>query len=303
MERVRMNSRWVVGFLLMLLASPGLVGQAVPLPESLVAGAWGGSMGPYAAWTYLPGLGVNQEARGRFWFENSDVRQGVGVSWLLGLDGHSVGEKVEFYETAFRPTSICCRAGSSMELFVVGWDEQLGAVVVERWRLVDIAFGVAMEPTGEQVVALTYTIRRVRLATCTSLNPMSSAACHFRADELWMLEENSAGIKTVHSMPLSGASCGLITPLLIQSVQVDATNYPSLANCTSLSAQEHPAYGFVVLGQKRRLWESPWDYHEPYTIMIARDADKDGVMDSVVFPTYKDFYTNLPLETWNWKFH
>lgn len=132
-------------------ASRSALPQSVPLPSELKSSFE--PYGPFAAFMALPVPDPQIAVQARFWFENTGVRKGVGASWTVLADGKPVASREDFFDTSFRPTAVCQRSGKGTKLYVAGWAERLGAVVVEEWEFVDYSIAGSHAPRGRNVGA------------------------------------------------------------------------------------------------------------------------------------------------------
>ena len=135
------------------------------------------------------------------------------------------------------------------------------------------------------------------------MQPLSSIECNYYANELWLLETEVTTPKKVYSFDLAAVNgCADIEDLEPNTGPVDLGTFPQLAQDTTLVTREHPDDGFYIYFERRRPWESGWDFEEPYYLLVFSDEDKDGVMDDVTTPTYAEFYENRPLDEWHWEY-
>lgn len=290
--------------LALAVVSLGAAAQTTELPDQLRSHF--GSSGDRAMSLTLPIPNPTHEATGLVTFHNSDAGdRGVGVEWLLRVDGELLDDQVDFFSTSYKPTAVCGQAGKSNTLFVAGWIERSSTVVIEKWTFEDYAFAVAISPTGGvPIPSLTdMEVERRVVWECVEQQPLSSIACSPYSNQLWLLDEPVHATRSVRILPMGPATeCSSAVPAVVTGTPIDVSAYPQLAGFNSLRAQKHPAIGFVILAEARRPWESGFDYQEPYQMLQLVDQDLDGVFDIVLTPTYTAFYTQYPLSGWEWDY-
>src|SRR5690606_17058878 len=106
--------------------------QSAPLPQEMIA-VFGMTSGPAAATLRYPQQ--HGEIHLRVTFNNEPEHKYVDLRFTYGTETTESGQTTLRETTAFQPTAVCARAGTTDTLYVAGWDPRLGAVSVERWTL------------------------------------------------------------------------------------------------------------------------------------------------------------------------
>ncbi len=276
-----------------LLLVPMNIAAQTPLPEAMQAKFVPGKlMGDFF---YVP-TGSQAKLRASLYFENVEAKV-VYISYLFQAPNALPGEETKEYATSFRPTAVCKRAGLDSVFFVAGWSDRLSQTIVEKWTLSGGAVGSATPTTGGPAYSILTVpmVERELLLTSTTIGPIAAIGFNVYGGDLWLMEDEQP--KETWKLHVDSTD----PPQL--DFSVGTTGYAFLANCNSISVAAHPNAGLVMYFEKKRKWVSGVLYHEPYDLVVKRDADRDGIFELLESMTYEQLYTMYPSGTWEVQYH
>lgn len=120
------------------------------------------------------------------------VAQELRFQWLARADGAEPQVVDEVYAVSYQPTAVCARAGRGPDLFIAGYVDRTGDVIVEKWTVDDIALGSAIpQGSGSAVSTLAKTMRRSVVTITDEIGPLRTIAFHAPLGCLFALEAGS----------------------------------------------------------------------------------------------------------------
>ena len=264
---MRWNSPWVTSTALVLCLSSYAAAQT-PLPPQFRA-----AFAHTNADVVYPPTKSDEFIRAELTFVNDFGTPRVKISWKFRSANGDVGHKRTEHEVPFLPTSVTGRTGGTNTLYVTGWSERGSKVIVEEWKLADIALVEALLPTGKTKVTLAGpNVERTRIAEIENLTPIYCAAANPWTDELYLLD--SATPRTIHRLDLSTGKL-LPIPLLTEADE------PALGGQRSLISGVTKDVGFIMFTKPLARWENPTGGKLPATLVAFMDANMDGVFETV----------------------
>lgn len=184
--------------------------------------------------------------------------------------------------TSYVPTAVCAKAGTTDRLFVAGWAERDGVLVIEEWTLEGHLVGSSATTGG---------------GTATSFAPPTAR----RQTRLHSAAGEYAPITDLVVLPVDGRLLALTRtpagdPQLV-FVDVDAERLEPAPFAAHDVADIDIAY-HTTAGVLLTLHQSaPWAMFAPDadTVHVHRDADVDGTFDTFETLSYEDFYAVYPV--------
>lgn len=113
----------------------------------------------------------------------------VQIRWSAYTPNGSFKYKVQTLSTAFRPLSVTADARLSQTLYVTGWVERTGEVVVEEWELGDTLLAVSTNGAGAETVNFVLPEVRRRELTRSPQGAVYDSAFHPATRELYLLQD------------------------------------------------------------------------------------------------------------------
>ena len=209
------------------------------------------------------------------------VAQELRFQWLARADGAKPKVVDEVYSVSYQPTDVCVRAGRGPDLFVAGYVERTGDVIIERWTVDDIALGSAIPQGGGAAVStLAKTIRRSVVTITDEIGPIRTIAFHAPLGCLFALEAGSP-YRLWKILPDTGAAV----------FAFDYNYMPQLAltkEITSMMVDDTApdGGGFLFLFDPWTPWDMvAWHYHgieDDDLVHMWRDSNLDGVTDEAL---------------------
>ncbi len=263
--------------------------QPSSLPPEMIA-----SFAPRRIWAeefWLP-TAANDQVRGRVRFENQDPVGKVVIDWYFVKAGASSRQLSQVVEVAFRPTAVARRAGTTDTLYVVGWSDRMGRVVVEEWTFGPTTLGSTLPENGEGGAISVFAPPPIakELAWVSdpgTVPPIWDAACEVYANKLLLLTSGTT-TKIV--------SLDLVT-LSLQQLYSSTSN-PALGGLRMLSIARHPVAGFTVIAEQRRSWDAVGHGEAVDNYFVMRDVDANGTLDTTEVVASNAFYVIYP-PPWN----
>lgn len=209
-------------------------------------------------------------------FDTTDRK--IRIDWIHGQDGVESGVLHVEYPLSYEPTAICTRTGAGPVLYVAGYIQRTGHVVVEEWTFTNILLGQAV-PVGGGTPKSTLSMNLTKSIVLLDSAVMPiRAICYVKPQaRLWLIEEAAPNV--VWSVETETGN---------RSFLFDASIVPELplfhsARTALVKPQAPDGGGFVVQFYKARPWKptlaTPFTSKPTDQLYILRDQNLDGVMD------------------------
>ena len=274
-----------------------LSAQQYPLPLDMVA-----KFGANASWAEEFQLTLNTQSQddfviGRVSYQNEDAGpKRVTIAWQFKASGAIEGNSTQSVDVSFKPTAVARRAGTTTVIYVVGWSDRTGRVVVERWDLSQAVLGDAIPVGGGAAYSLfsqPHIERSIEWISETgSVSPIWDAACEVYGNSLLLLTR----------APTKILSLNLDSRTTTNLYSASDVGLSGLAGHRMISIGKHSTGGFIAFTEPRKPWESVMQYLQLHDYFVMRDSDSDGSFDSTAFVDYSLFYDIYP-PPWNMKYH
>lgn len=277
---------------------------AHPLPENRwdYVGGLGGSAA--VASTKSPWGKVNLLAGyDNHWSHEGDF--GIEIDWtLLSAETDRRGGYT-MHRPAYLVTDVVERAAFTDTLYVAGWDEASGAVLVEEWRLSSLRFlsdaelqreaelgERPLDPTESSVRPIFETRR---LFTCPHLPPIASITAHPFAEQLWIISATASDERTLWVLPLDDSE--IACEAVHAAFRADLPLGPALTpfpipgeELGMLNTYKHPERGLLLhLDPSGGYGCIIGDGNE----YVFWDHDLDGILDELEVISEHDFILGM----------
>ncbi|MFT7461959.1 MAG: hypothetical protein ACI9EF_000293 [Pseudohongiellaceae bacterium] len=285
-KRERMNGvpclRWVVlgvaGFL-----APAVFAQGVPLPDDAVA-----YFDPTEnALTFCPTTDMTKFPKLNATVDFDTKEQSLDIAFQWTAPGAQTFREVQHFDLGYQPTAVCVRGTAGSILYVAGYVQRTGHVVVEEFTIENLLLGSESDGTSNGTVLLSTvsrTVRREIIGLWADIGPLRGIVYHSTQAKLWLVEELSP-------LPVWSfdPETGLRTLLFDGSAHPELFDYPGVRRLT-VSPNARDGGGFMVVFKPYRVWDRSPSKHEPDDMLfIMRDSDLDGVTDEVAEITFTEF--------------
>lgn len=261
------------------LVCPGVSSQAPPLPDSVVGAFYGNSN----AVAFCPTTDVTKFPALMAWVRFDTKARSLVIDWMWTAEGAETYREIEEFALGYEPTAVCVQGSAGPILYVAGYVQRTGHVVLEKWTIENMALGSATQGTVFKST-MTKTVRREVIALWTDVGPLRGIAYHVTQDRLWLVEEEFP-----HRV------WGLDPETDVRSLLFDASTHPELADYPSVwrmmvGTDAPDGGGFLILFKPYRAWARHPSKEQPSDLLfIMRDADLDGTTDEVAEITFEEF--------------
>lgn len=251
-----------------------------PLPQVMYS-AWPKAKISAFIWHPIAVEADSDKVWARVWFDTSNKL--IEASWFASAseDAYPYVED-EVYPVSYQPTAICRKAGRSPTIYVSGYIQRTGHVIVEEWTAESLIVGVAQPQGSEQEkTTLSKIIRKEVVFLSNEIGPIRSMVYNKHEERLWLLEEN-----VPHTVWRVNLSSGVAQPYF------DDQTLPALAlaesSQTMLVEPSAPdGGGFLILLYPWRCWKPAWLKTPPpadsIQMYMLRDVNLDGVPDESTY--------------------
>jgi len=216
-------------------------------------------------------------------FNGNDTRNGlvnnVSIEWnaVSQAEGNHVTDQM--IPTGFQPTAATRSNGQCDTLYVAGWADLTGEVIVEKWDF---------KPKAYPITTITFpapSVVRTEILRCDTIQPISSITRNPNSNELWMLEWELTTPKKLLALDLglTTPDCSSLKVLYDAGNPDDLAAYPQMIGLRSIYSGTHPSAGWIVYFEERPRWRSRRTYATPYNILVGFDGNLDGALDSHFF--------------------
>lgn len=231
------------------------------------------------------------------WHESYHGEKTVSIRWSGGVGSAVETARYTEHSVGFVPLDVCRASHTTDTLYVVGWMERLGEVVIEEWVFTPPpVIGAAMNPTtlAEETTFDPPTVTKtiVDVLDLPPIRAVCSNPYQGEAGKLYLLSYDSP--KTLWSYDLDeeqlDESGGQTAPLDTE------LTFPALADQESLIAMDMGPHGFVVM-----LTLTPKQFAIRTSnprVVYYHDAERDGSFEERNDLPYDEFLLLFPYDDW-----
>jgi hypothetical protein len=266
----------------LVLPSASIAPAADPLPNALKA-TWAKGNTSAFIWYPIANAANVKQLSARTWFF-TDAKT-VEFDWVACAPGAAPADQGEVHSLSFQPTAICRKAGRSPTIFVAGYIQRTGHVIVEQWDCEDILIG-SDTPMGGGAAETSFSksIRKTVVLLTDDVKPLKAMIYQRYENKLWLFEEEAPNV-VWRVDPEVG------TPeWLTDASVVPALSTAKSAQTTLVKPTAPDGGGFLVMLYSWRSWQPPWgtgQLTDDHQLFIMRDSNLDGVTDETATITFE----------------
>lgn len=212
----------------------------------------------------------------------------VSFRWTFTAESAVFGNQIEEVSVAYEPTALAKKFGAGPSLYIAGYSERINSIIIEEWRIDDIAIASAMVQGGGTHPKSTFskTIRKGILLISDQIGPLHSLFFNPCDGSLWMFEGLSP--YRVHRLDLSDPGASPEFMFDYTSTGKAFLQDTGWAVPIMVDDEAPDSGGFVVVCHPSRVWD--WEARKvpatSYNIGIMRDIGCTGSFNEVTTGTY-----------------
>lgn len=259
------------------VAVPMLHPAGNPLPPQLKA-TWAEAGFSAFIWYPITNPANVDQLSARVWFQ-TEARL-VDFGWLANAPGAKPAELDESHSVSYEPTAMCCKAGRSPTVFIAGYAQRTGNVIIEQWDCDDILIGSgAAQGGGQPKTTFSKTIHKSAILQSSTVKPLKAILYNRYDQRLWLFEEESPWVV----WRLDPDAETPIPEALTDGIAVPAIAAAKSAQTTLVKPSAPDGGGFLIMLYPWRAWKPDWalsgNLKQSDQLFIMRDIDLNGSID------------------------